>query len=370
MSTCSSKQPSTKIRPANRLGLDYRAEASRFAPRPTPIIDVHTHVLGGDAVRIYRDAAETYGIGLTYSMTPLEYVPPVAEYMGDAIRFIAVPNWRAEDKKAEFGRGFIDTIERFHALGSRVCKFWVAPRSVDVADELGDPGFLKLNSPSKVAAMEAASQLGMCFMTHVADPDTWFATKYTDASRYGTKRQQYEPLEELLERFTQPWIAAHMGGWPEDLEFLTGLLERHDNLHLDTSACKWMVRELSKHSRGELLAFFERFRGRILFGSDIVTTDEHLQPSEPEQTVFAKANSPEEAFDLYASRFWAFRTMFETDYDGESPIADPDLHMIEPDRYTELDAPRLRGRSLPEDLLQSVYHDAARKLLEPLHAGP
>jgi hypothetical protein len=97
---------------------------------------------------------------------------------------------------------------------------------------------MKLDAPHRVAAMEVAAGLGMCFMAHIADPDTWFATKYTDHAKYGTKRAQYEPLERLVERFRQPWIIAHMGGWPEDLEFLTGLLERHDNLSIDTSACK------------------------------------------------------------------------------------------------------------------------------------
>lgn len=367
-STRTSPKSSRRINPANRLGLDYLAEAKRFPDRRTAIIDVHTHLNGPRAVRLYRRAADAYGVGLTYSMTPLPYVPPVQEVMGDAVRFIAIPNWRAEDKKVEFGDRFLETISAFHRLGARICKFWVAPRSIDVARELGDPDFLRLNNPRKIAAMELAQSLGMIFMVHVADPDTWFATKYADASIYGTKRQQYEPLEELLARFTQPWIAAHMGGWPEDLEFLTELLDRHQNLYLDTSACKWMVRELSRHSRADFLAFMEKFRGRILFGTDIVTTDEHLQPSpEEEHEMMRKANSEAEAFDLYASRFWALRTLLERDYDGESPIADPDLHLIDPKQYTETDAPMLRGKSLPEDQLQVVYHDAAHELLELLH---
>jgi hypothetical protein len=37
-----------------------------------------------------------------------------------------------------------------------------------------------------------------------------------------------------------------------------------------------MVRELSKHSRDELIAFLRRFKGRVLFGSDIVTAEEHI----------------------------------------------------------------------------------------------
>jgi hypothetical protein len=82
-----------------------------------------------------------------------------------------------------------------------------------------------------------------------------------------------------------------------------------------------------------------------------------------------KASAPEEAFDLYASRYWALRTMWETDYEGESPIADPDLHMNEPQKYTEMDAPRLAGKALPSDLLRVLYRDAAQGLLEPLHRG-
>ena len=33
----------------------------------------------------------------------------------------------------------------------------------------------------------------------------------------------------------------------------------------------------------------------------------------------------------------------------------------EPDRYDEMDAPTLVGKALPEGLLRSLYHDAARK---------
>ena len=74
-----------------------------------------------------------------------------------------------------------------------------------------------------------------------------------------------------------------------------------------------------------------------------------------------------EAFDLYASRHWALRTLWETTYEGESPIADPDLAMVEPERYTPMSAPQLRGKSLPPNLLHSLYHDAAQNLLEAWH---
>lgn len=76
-----------------------------------------------------------------------------------------------------------------------------------------------------------------------------------------------------------------------------------------------------------------------------------------------KAASEREAYDLYASRYWALRTLWERTYEGPSPIADPDLAMVDPERYGPLDAPTLRGQHLPEEVLEDLYHDAAQRLL-------
>src|SRR5690606_15421757 len=59
--------------PENRLGLDYRTEAARFARFDAPLIDAHTHINGDRAVRIYQEARALYGVALTYSMTPLRH---------------------------------------------------------------------------------------------------------------------------------------------------------------------------------------------------------------------------------------------------------------------------------------------------------
>jgi hypothetical protein len=359
--------PAKPINPSNLHGLDYEQEARRFPHPPAPIIDVHSHINGIEAAKLYQRAAELYGIKLTYSMTALEQVPAMQEIFGERMRFIAVPNWYGTDKRHDMGPGFIKRIEQYHALGCRIAKFWAAPRSVEIGKAINDPYFMRLDAPDRMAAMQAAHDLGMSFMTHISDPDTWFTTRYSDAKVFGNKLDQYKPLEAALDRFKQPWIAAHMGGWPENLEFLTGLLERHANLYLDTSAAKWMIRELSKHPRRELIAFLQKFRGRILFGSDIVTMDEHLRPAENKLEMAAKASDREEAFDLYASRYWALRKLWETDEQMHSPIADPDLNMVDPQRYSKMDSPMLVGKSIPADLLRSLYYDAAAALLDPLH---
>ena len=337
-----------------------------------PIVDVHTHVNGSAASRIFRDVMDAFGVSETWSQTQMAQAGAVREVLGDRVRFIAIPDYMAEDRRRAHTTGFLENIRAFHdEFGARIVKFWNAPRIVDYMEGESRGDIAGLDSPWRVRQAELACELGMSFMTHVGDPDTWFRAKYTDASVYGTKAGQYEALERMLERFDRPWIAAHLGGWPEDLGFLSGLLERHANLWLDTSATKWMVRAVSRHPREEVVAFMERWRGRILFGSDVVTSDDHLRSNDPSNEAFGAslADGPEAAFDLYASRYWALRTMWETTYDGESPIADPDLAMVEPDRYDAMSAPRLVGKALPGELLRALYSGAAEGLARMVGFG-
>ena len=104
-------------------------------------------------------------------------------------------------------------------------------------------------------------------------------------------------------------------------------------------------------------AFFDRWRGRLIFGSDIVTTDEHLLANDSSHPRGRQATSEAEARELYQSRYAALRTMYETSFDGESPIADPDLAMVDPEQFDAMSAPTLRGLSLGAEDLRALYHD-------------
>lgn len=365
------------IRPSNRFGWDYRTLALGLPKPPAPIIDVHTHIGGTESSRIYDDVRRLFGIERTYTMTQLPQCDAVRDVMGEALRFIAFPTFSLPDRSRAFRAGYLETIEVFRTkYDARMLKLWASPRLRDLDPALAGQPFgatdlAEVDSPWRVQACELGTKLGMMFMVHIADPDTWFAAKYNDPQRYGTKRDQYIGLERMLDRFTNPWIAAHMGGWPEDLGFLDGLFTRHPNLHIDTSATKWVLRALGRHPRQETVAFFTKWRGRILFGSDIVVQEDHLRPQKQAVSPMSDlADSPEAAFDLYASRYWALRAMFETDGDRESPIADPDLAMLEPGKYTYMSAPTLRGLNLPADLLRTLYHDAAAELVEKWYARP
>jgi hypothetical protein len=360
------------VRASNRYGWDYRRAASALGPPVVPIIDAHAHLAGVETCKLYDQVRKLFGVERTYSMTQLAGCKAVRDTLGDSVRFIAFPSFGEPDRYAAFKEGYIRTIEAFRRdYGSGMLKLWASPRLRDVIPELKNLAFgatdlAEVDSHWRIKACEVGESLGMMFMIHIADPDTWFATKYTDASRYGTKRQQYEGLERMLDRFKGPWIAAHMGGWPEDLAFLDGMFTRHPNLHIDTSATKWVIRALGAHPASETRAFFVKWSGRLLFGSDIVVQEDHLRPQKQGQSPMADlADSPESAFDLYASRYWALRTMFETDGELESPIADPDLMMTEPSKHTPMSAPTLRGIKLDPALLRVLYRGAAERVAEP-----
>jgi len=327
----------TGTNPANMLGLDYRAEAKQF--RYTgPIWDIHSHIWGVEAAEVYLQAADAYGIEKTWTMGALEFMDPMVERYGERFQFIAVPDYRKRDEPDTFTTQWFKDIEGFAQRGCRMCKFWAAPRGREMRD------YMRLDSDVYRQAMDIARSCGMTFMTHVADPDTWFATKYADASFFGTKAQQYEPLERLLDEFHDvTWIAAHMGGHPEDLEHLQQLLDDHGNLVLDTSATKWMIRELSRHPDA-FRDFVRQNPGRVLFGSDIVANHENID------------------FDLYASRYWALRTLLETDYAGKSPIIDPDFHMVDPSLPPDTTAD-LNGAAFEDDLLRQVYIDTPKAVM-------
>ena len=358
---------------ANRLGLDYVAQSQVLGEPVCPIVDAHAHINGARAAQVYRRVCDLYGIERVYSQTQLAQAESVKEVMGDRIRFVAIPEYMHADRQWAHTQGYLENLDRWHELGARMFKFWGAPRLLDYASTMGiEPEeIVPFDCEWKLRIAEKAKGLGMMLMVHCADPDTWFQTMYKDSGRYGTKASQYESLERLIETTGMPCLAAHMGGWPEDLGFLSGLLDRHPGLILDTSATKWMIRELSKHDSAELIAFLDRYSGRILFGSDIVTSDDHMSPEESANPGFGDqlASSDAEAFELYASRYWALRTMFETDYRGESNIADPDLMMVDPEGFDAMSGPALKGHGLDRDRLRMLYRGAVEGTLDRWYRG-
>jgi predicted TIM-barrel fold metal-dependent hydrolase len=331
----------------NVTGIDY-ADRRHFRYRG-PLIDIHAHIMltrpddpktgppvgsgpgasTAQAETMLATAAE-FGIIQTYSMCQPDDIPPLRERFGDRLGFNGPLSKKSIDEPDEEAYRL---LERYLELGVRILKLWSAPR--------GRERGLFVNAPWRVECLRRARAAGVrIVMVHVADPDVWFRTVYTDAAKFGTKPEQYVGLRELLEEFPDlTWIGAHMGGDPEHPDHLEELLQRYPHLYLDTSATKWQVREVSARAEA-IRGLVCRYPDRFLFGSDLVTRH-HLER------------------EHYVSRYWCQRTLWESDWQGPSPVADPD-YTPEPGGQT---TPTLRGLHLPSEVLEQVYYQNARRIL-------
>jgi len=327
----------------NVTGQDYQ-DRRHFRYTGPPLIDIHAHVMRPrnfeqpdevveddvEQARAMLAVAEEFGITRTYTMCPLDDIPLLRDAFGDRLGF----NGSISKKKDEPDEAAYRLLDRFVEQGVEIIKFWAAPR--------GRERGLFLDAPWRIEAARRARAAGIrLVMVHVADPDLWFQKVYTDPVRYGTKSEQYPPLCRMLELFPDlTWIAAHMGGDPEHPDHLEELLERYPNLYLDTSAAKWQIREVSMHQNA-LRDLICRHSTRFLYGSDLVTR-------------------PGLDREHYVSRYWCERTLWESDWQGPSPIQDPDF----PPPDAGPSTPMLRGLALPPDVLGQVYRTNALRLLK------
>jgi hypothetical protein len=334
----SSELLSSSLPEYNVTGVDF-ADRRHFRYSGPQLVDIHAHVakLGEDVSRpseedqadFMFEVADDFDVGRIVSMCPPEDIPGLRQRFGDGIRF----NGSISKKLDEPDEVAYRLLDRFLELGIQVVKFWAAPR--------GREQGLFVDAPWRIEAVRRARAAGVrVFMVHVADPDVWFKTVYADAAKFGAKAEQYVGLERLLQMFPDVnWIAAHMGGDPEHTDHLQALLERYPHLSFDTSATKWQVREVSAH-RDAIRSLILRFPDRFLFGSDLVTRS---------------GLSPEH----YMSRYWCQRTLWESDWEGRSPIKDFDY--VRPEN--EPGTPMLRGLALPQEVLLQVYCNNAVRLL-------
>ncbi|MCE9530640.1 MAG: amidohydrolase [Planctomycetes bacterium] len=332
----------------NITGHDY-SRREHLTYQGTPIIDIHSHVTmtspdekpngpsGGagpsgssDAAAQMLETGTEFGIGRIYTMCPPQDIAPLRKRFGDRLGF----NGPISKKPEEPDDAAYRNLDQFLAEGIEIVKLWSAPRG-------RERGFF-VDAPWRIEALKRARAAGVrIVMFHVGDPDVWWTHTYQDVAKFGTKADQYPPLYKMLEMFPDMiWIGAHMGGDPEHPDYLEEMLNRFPHLHFDTSATKWQAREVSARPEA-IRSLVVRHADRFLFGSDLVTR----HALEPEH---------------YVSRYWCQRTLWESDWIGPSPIADPDYQKIEGGRPS----PILRGVQLPGETLLKVYSDNARRLLK------
>src|SRR5690606_1866944 len=308
-------------------------------PPPTkvaiPLIDVHTHAFPDRPTHELVEAAELYQVERLVALASLEQSVEVQSQFPHMVLpgpMLDFTHWQDPDR---FAATNIAVVREAARAGAPLIKLWFAPRFQDRVP-------MKLDDARLDPIFEEIGRQKLAVLVHVPDPGIWSAKYYTDTARYGTKADQYPPLEYRLERHPEiVFISAHMGGDPEHLDHLAELMDRYPNYHVDTSATKWIVRELGRKP-AEARDFFQAYADRILFGSDQVVF--RAEDAEPHR---------------YRMRYWIHRAFWETDIRAPSPLPDGDAE----------GEPQLNGLDLPVPVLEKVYRENALRLLR-LPAGP
>ncbi len=303
---------------SNRSGVDMRHPPKRRIPGP--IIDSHTHITTPKNAALFVEAARVYQIDKVFGITNFKDAEALRKRYGTFFEFWHRPTYEDKDKPKLFKRVQLDLLDEAFERGYKGVKFWFKPPfNIDQKMRFDDPRLYPI--------FERMGELGLPGLVHIADPDVWFERVYNDQKKFGTKRENYDQLKNMLRDFPNVTIqGAHFAGDPEHLDHLQEMMDQFPNLLLDCSGTKWIVREMSKQ-RNAAREFIIRYADRILFGSDLVTFDGITE------------------FDRYASRYWVHQMLWETGVKCQSPIDDPDSTGI----------PRLNGLDLPDEVLEKLY---------------
>jgi len=246
--------------------------------------DVHTH-LDPEAYPVverifenndvFRAVNLSGGHGPDYRTRHLER----SDALGDRIALFFNVDWDGIDDE-NFGQRtadeLADAVEQGFA-GLKISK----SLGLEVENEEGD--LVPVDTPKLDPLWERAGELGVPVTIHTADPKAFFEEpgpqnerweELKEAPDWSVHGEEYPSKSALLEARNRmvarhpdtTFILAHMANNPENMEAVAELLERHDNLYLDTSA---RIAEFGRHSADEIREFFLRFQDRILFGTDL-----------------------------------------------------------------------------------------------------
>ena len=161
--------------------------------------------------------------------------------------------------------------------------------------------------------LEYAEEKGMPVLMHIGDPEKYWdkskASPYTIAKGwvYGEDDPHIEELrswvDEILHRYPKLKLTlAHFYFMSNNLDRLAGMLDKYENLHIDTTPGGEMFVNFT-NNYDESRSFFEKYQHRILYGTDMYNTFESPEKAEAEvggPRVFQARNMLEKTEEFYS----------------------------------------------------------------------
>jgi uncharacterized protein len=311
------------------------------------VIDVHNHV--NDALRIddHMDPARVVEImdktnvktvviltGMWGEKLQAVINEMVKPYPGRFIVFTQIDFSKIDDPN--FGQEMVTQLDDAVARGARGLK-QLKDLGLNVRDKSGK--LVAIDDSRLDPVWEECGRLGIPVSIHSSDPEAFFhpvdntneryeeLTEHPDWSFYGSQFPAKESLLAARDRMFAKhphttFVALHMGNWPENLDYVSQLLETHPNVMVEFGAREAELGRQPHRAR----EFFMKYQDRIMFGTD---------------------NGMDEA--MYRNHFRWLETGDEYfDYWG----------------YPGQGRWKIYGMELPDSVLEKIYHKNAERMLE------
>jgi len=247
------------------------------------VIDYHNHL----------DAQEPRDVLKIMDECGIERIVNITMYVGErALEVIRRFHSAAPERFATYGwmdwsdvqasgffRRTVERLERLVEHGACGMKIW---KDLGTRIEYSDGTLLRIDDQRLDPLYEKAAELNVPIMYHIADPDAFFlpidATNeryeelaaHPEWSYYGSQYSKHELLaqrDRVIARHPKTtFVGAHVAEHPEDLAYVSRLLDNHPNLYVDIGArCAELGRQ--PYTARE---FFLKHADRILFGTDLI----------------------------------------------------------------------------------------------------
>jgi predicted TIM-barrel fold metal-dependent hydrolase len=309
------------------------------------VIDVHNHV--NDAMRIddHMDPARVVEImdktnvktvviltGMWGEKLQAVIDEMVKPYPGRFIVFTQIDFSKIDDP--DFSHKMVAQLDDAVTRGARGLK-QLKDLGLGVRDKSGK--LVAIDDPRLDPIWEECGRLGIPISIHSTDPEAFFhpgdntneryeeLTEHPDWSFYGPQFPTKESLLAARDRMFAKhlhttFVALHMANWPENLDYVSQLLDTHPNVMVEFGAREAELGRQPHHAR----EFFMKYQDRIMFGTD---------------------NGMDEA--MYRNHFRWLETGDEYfDYWG----------------YPGQGRWKIYGMELPDSVLEKIYHKNAERI--------
>ena len=315
-----------------------------------PVIDVHNHIndaMGIDehmppekVIQVMNAANVRTVVILTGQWgEKLQHVVDemVKPYPGRFMVFTQIDYSKIDDPKAMVAD--LDDAVRRGARGLKVLK------DLGLEDRDKSGKLIAVDDPRLDPVWEECGRLGIPVAIHVTDPEAFFHSIDGHNERYEELIQHpdwsfydhgFPSKEEVMAQrdhmFAKhphtTFIALHVANWPENLDYVSQLLDRLPNVMTEFGAREAELGRQPRRAR----EFFLKYQNRIMFGTD-------SPPSlEMYRNYFRWLETDDEYFDYYG-------------YPGQG-------------RW------KIYGMKLPDPVLQKVYHRNAERIFAQFKGLP